>query len=954
MMHLLPPQLSFAPSRQPRTTSSPIQNAFWGAYIAILMVLLSNSIAQTQTCTVSPRSNPVSDRQIQLDINCPAPLFKLSESPDFEESVDTGVVVNLEAVDPLGSYADLTIQYPNGVNTDIPTPFSVSASVRPLRILAVLFNFSNGALALPGYATREWIDKLVFGNNHDGLGLANSIKAHIEQNTYGTVSVSGEVYPDQVVVGPIDDFRNLNLTPAPERQFAQKIVQQLVDTDPDFFVGKDFDFLIALTPGGLQATTLQPYALYPQWSDPNGVFEGWALYDLPIESNSQLFDIITDEQRLSVSTTIVVPQYNPHSVFGVWLATDNDHSGVNYYTGGSVRYDVSNPNHFAYFIELGTPLPDENTEVIVTYKPRAYRRLTDAQMLIAPPDTMPDTFWYGLIIHELYHAAGWLLNPAEKGISDLYQSPVELISNYGLMSEGSFNQLTIDGVKHYFPSQLSAYSKVNLGILQPFEVPYGNPITNIRLYRTEERDFHDTNERIKVIKVPLHEQGDIGFRHLVKYPNTEVTFSGEEYLLLEWRDKDDVNNGAFNFDIALPHSGLLVYRVIEGNPASHGNNNLNLVRIADATPPVFSGGSLSDLRSEEVFSLETSPAPYGAASGVFTYVASAAWNWKAADTTTAQMLLSPGNGDKTIYAKFMDLNGDIIHQSSISVTLLESQNAPPVADPGPSQTLADDGDGAEWVTLDGSQSYDPDGTLSRYEWHEAGIEIANGITPTVRLAVGEHTITLVVFDSQNASDSKNVQITVTPLPPNVAPVANAGADQTVSDGNNDGIETVTLDGSMSSDADGAIQTYEWYENNTLLANGINPTVSLPVGEHRITLSVTDDRGATSSDYLTVCLSGAPGQLAGEASEQLVTLIWVDNSCNETGFRIELGQKVKGQLQFDLYANTEPNVTVYSAPFADGSHKFRVQAEESGQTGYSNTVSVTVGSSTKGGNGGKKR
>jgi hypothetical protein len=127
---------------------------------------------------------------------------------------------------------------------------------------------------------------LVFGGDHDGRVLANSIKAHIEQNTYGTVAVSGEVYPTWVEVSSIETYRDLNLTPTPDRRFAEEIVQRLVETDPDFFAGKDFDFLIALTPGGLMATTLCGDRIYSSWPDLHGIFEGWAMFDIPIDSNS--------------------------------------------------------------------------------------------------------------------------------------------------------------------------------------------------------------------------------------------------------------------------------------------------------------------------------------------------------------------------------------------------------------------------------------------------------------------------------------------------------------------------------------------------------------------------------------------------------------------------------------------------------------------------------------------
>jgi len=43
------------------------------------------------------------------------------------------------------------------------------------------------------------------------------------------------------------------------------------------------------------------------------------------------------------------------------------------------------------------------------------------------------------------------------------------------------------------------------------------------------------------------------------------------------------------------------------------------------------------------------------------------------------------------------------------------------------------------------------------------------------------------------------------------PRANAGPDQTVSDGDGNGVEIVTLDGSASYDRNGTIVSYEWKE-----------------------------------------------------------------------------------------------------------------------------------------------
>jgi len=88
---------------------------------------------------------------------------------------------------------------------------------------------------------------------------------------------------------------------------------------------------------------------------------------------------------------------------------------------------------------------------------------------------------------------------------------------------------------------------------------------------------------------------------------------------------------------------------------------------------------------------------------------------------------------------------------------------------------------------------------------------------------------------------------------NQPPVANAGPDQTLIDSDRDGVETVTLDGSLSSDPDGTVDGYEWREGASVIAAGATPTVSLAVGTHVLTLAVTDNDGATNTDNLVVTI-----------------------------------------------------------------------------------------------------
>ena len=185
-------------------------------------------------------------------------------------------------------------------------------------------------------------------------------------------------------------------------------------------------------------------------------------------------------------------------------------------------------------------------------------------------------------------------------------------------------------------------------------------------------------------------------------------------------------------------------------------------------------------------------------------------------------------------------------------------NLPPTADAGPDDTVTDtDEGGDEDVALDGSGSMDPDGTIVSYSWTEGVAEIATGVNPTVAFAVGEHTVTLTVADDDGATDTDEVVITVNAPGANLPPTADAGPNQTVEDTDDNGGEDLVLDGSGSSDSDGTIVSYSWTEGVTEIATGVNPTVAFAVGEHNVTLTVTDNEGATDTDAVVITVEAAP-------------------------------------------------------------------------------------------------
>jgi outer membrane autotransporter protein len=169
------------------------------------------------------------------------------------------------------------------------------------------------------------------------------------------------------------------------------------------------------------------------------------------------------------------------------------------------------------------------------------------------------------------------------------------------------------------------------------------------------------------------------------------------------------------------------------------------------------------------------------------------------------------------------------------------------------------------VTLDGSASTDPDGTIVEYEWirvvdPDTIEQLGTGATITVRLPDdGNHDIRLRVTD--NAGNSSNDSVVITVNSP-ARPTANAGPDRNVADSDGQPGESVTLDASASTDPDGAIATYEWSrvtggETTEVLGSGVTLTVTLPDGRNDIILEVTDNSGNVSTDFQVITIAEPP-------------------------------------------------------------------------------------------------
>ena len=668
-------------------------------FLALVIVLGIGSRAEAQ-CSASTPSSSTSQRQIQVNLECPgASFFTLSETPDFKESDTTGVAIEITNVDPNNEFVDISVTYPAGTPTFPAQPFRMPTETKSPRVLGVLVDFADGnELTLPHYATPAFLNKLLFSGNHDGRLLDNSLRAWLQQNSYGAVSLAGDVYPEVVHLDAVSAYRPSLGVQGMFKAVADRLVAAGY-IDP---VNNPFDILIIYSAGGLETSSADFYNFNSYWQYKG--FEKVLQVDIPIDSTSVLYSQIQNEAAVVNSDGVVVTKYNPGgTTASVWLAADVNHTGTNYFASMAWAFQGGVPsisNQLIRYIRLNQPL-SPGTSVIVTYQPHHYFKIDEATRIALPPDTLfGETLnWFGLISHEFMHLAGSLLTTSwsvgpNMGIGDLYDQPWEVIREYDIMAGGgytatyAFNPYLNKAIRYDTPTHFSGHTKLQMGLFAPYSVGYGRNETSLRLYRSEEVDFLSSENRIKLIRVPLRPPGDKVGMQLVGYNNSATNkYYGDDFLILEWRSNAPFADGKINFDEPVSSEGLVIYRVLDGGPSPanasyyHGNHQQNNIAIQDATPPLPPYASLNDYTVVRQSSISpTSPATFGPASGVYRYLASEVQSWKnAGDTANLDIQLSAGAGTKTVYAKFTDLSGNIVGTSSFEVTVNEADTMPPTA-----------------------------------------------------------------------------------------------------------------------------------------------------------------------------------------------------------------------------------------------------------------------------------
>jgi hypothetical protein len=212
-------------------------------------------------------------------------------------------------------------------------------------------------------------------------------------------------------------------------------------------------------------------------------------------------------------------------------------------------------------------------------------------------------------------------------------------------------------------------------------------------------------------------------------------------------------------------------------------------------------------------------------------------------------------------------------------------NHEPSADAGDDQTVAED----VAVSLDGTDSFDPDGDTIILSWVQTSgpavsLAGANTAQPSFTAPLVGPTGATLAFEltvSDGAlSSTDSVQVVVENV--NHDPVADAGADQTRNENT-----LVSLDGSASSDPDNDSLSYQWVQIGGPLVNLsdsaiADPTFTAPdvIAQPEVQLvfllTVGDGLGGIAMDDVTITVRDTNAPPACDLARPSVAMLWPPN------------------------------------------------------------------------------
>jgi gliding motility-associated-like protein len=392
---------------------------------------------------------------------------------------------------------------------------------------------------------------------------------------------------------------------------------------------------------------------------------------------------------------------------------------------------------------------------------------------------------------------------------------------------------------------------------------------------------------------------------------------------------------------------------VEDNNAATASDVVRLTVLPAATnaPPTVNAGA-----DKVIFTPTNSVVINASASDVDGTIATILWELKSGptatltNTTTLNLTASALVVGVYNFRITVTDNKGASSFDEVQVSVVQA-NQNPTANAGPDKTIVLP---TNSVSFSGSGA-DSDGSITAYAWTQLSgpstATLANNNTATLtasNLIAGTYRFRLTVTDNKSATGSDEVQVIVQTAPVNKAPIANAGADNTISLPQS----TYTFAGT-GSDPDGTVTGFSWTQISgptcTLSGAGTKDLTAqnLVAGKYVFRLRVTDNASAFHDDDVTLTvLPAAVNQLptVNAGPDQSLTL--PQNSVTLNGNATDPDGTISA---FQWTQQSGPAATITGNNTKDlnlsnlvsGTYIFQLRATDNGGASATDLVSVIV-------------